>query len=382
MSMREILVLHRQRWNSGLAICFLLAVFAEPVGAGLHSVAGEGLLVPFVLYDPAYAINTVVYITVPAGIWTDSIPNEQTAPHTSPGDISNPLVSPITLHWTFFDLDGKRLQDGKLQSVPNGITTLNWGTIAPSQIGEPGYLIVQTELGAQGKEADANLFGDAFMSFGYRLADIPVLALADGEDAWPAGANQNEQGPNPVQGNEIVGRFPPSSMSGLPASELHSPFSAGIRVGSADSDQPTITEFDLPFGRRSGKSMTPMGGPWLPSQPTLLVVWNDHNDTQWSHTPVFLFDDSANYCSDSLNLSRQLNIYWISPPVPFGFGPDYLGWKQLCTPSPNALTSPAYILFRLRSAQQRTASTAFSIIFSGEQAETVSARERGRITTP
>ncbi len=359
-------------------VSFLMLTFSSTqTSAIFQGVAGEALLVPFVLYDDTHQINTTVEIIVPSKVGTAMIPNEFTAPHTTPMTTELPRSTPLNVRYAFYDRIGRHRLDAWLPALPDQILSLNWGSIINTfglrdrLNGEPGYLVIQPEAGWAGEQADFALSGDASLSFSSRLANIPVFALSNGADSGV----ESEQ---PSLGNEVVTPRPSIRVA---------PLASGVRTGIVDEDPRTVTSFDLYFGKRRATILPIFPGPiwWiLPTQPTLLIVWNDRNKTGRDVDVHFnVYDDEANECADRRPLPNQLEIFWIGPPGAPTWSPDYITTETLCTPlpsSPFVFFPPlsGFVRFFLLSPQQDAASVAFSIIFSGTQTKTILAHERGR----
>lgn len=365
-----------------------LTLSSTQAGAAFQGVAGEALLVPFVVYDPANGINTTVRVKIPAQVGVAMVPNELTAQHTTP---SLSPVPPPAEEWrivvTFFDANGLPRLDFIRDAVPNSVMTLEWGSLVdnynPTLRGKPGYLVVQTESGQQGDEADFNMFGDALMTFSGRVATIPVLPMSDGADSAVTDASEQPSLENQVINDSSV------------APVRVSPLASGILTGSG-SDSPVgdvKSSFDLTFGRRRlglfwgipqiGQVPYLYSRLWRPRQPTLLVVWNDRHNPSWNGTLVMVYDNEGNRCSDILPLDDPLNLFWVSPPGAPAVGPNptYIQTADLCFPLTSG-TSAGYVKVSLESPQENAASAAFSIIFSDNQATTVPAHERGRFGIP
>jgi len=376
MANRNALLFRLEAQSVGLVLTLLLALPSTPARAAFQGVAGEALLIPFVLFDSAYGINTIVEITVPDQVGVAAIPNQFTAQHTSPAQEPLGGSSELTLIWSFFDSQGRvRLQDD-LTTHPNTLVTFNWHSqvsrFAPHLVGELGYLVVQTEKGAEGGKAGFNLFGHARLRFSDRWARIPVIALSDGPDDAQANGV-------PTLENEVVG-------STIHSPPLPSPLAAGISTGSVDDGPDAFTAFDLAAGKTFWTLMYndfPYSSYWRRvAEPTLLVVWNDRNNPDWNPVASFFFDTNANYCSFPLTLNKPLNVYWVSPPGVPSFGPSYIDTITPCSPSGSWFSSPAYVHVVLPRLQQDAASVAFSIVFADDQANMTIARERGRFETP
>ena len=83
----------------GLAVAAAIG-FSGQANAIMEGVAGEGLLVPFVLFNSgnhferiAETINTLIEVTIPGSVGKDTIPNYYTAPHTTPTTIKDPYYA-------------------------------------------------------------------------------------------------------------------------------------------------------------------------------------------------------------------------------------------------------------------------------------------------
>jgi hypothetical protein len=370
-----------------LIVTLTLTLSSTQAGAAFQGVAGEALLVPFVVYDPANGINTTVRIKIPAQVGVAMIPNELTAQHTTPNVAYPP---PPAEEWrifvTFVDANGLHRLDFMRDAVPNSVITLDWGSVVdllyPTLRGLPGYLVIQTESGHQGEQADFNMFGDALMAFSGRVATIPVLPMSDGEDSAVTDASEQ-----PSLENQVI-NYP----SGL--LDRASPLASGILTGSENDILPGVTaSFDLTYGRRRlglfwgvpqiGQLFYPTFKLWEPRQPTLLVVWNDRHNPSWGGSQVTVYDNGGNRCSNSLSLDDPLNLFWVGPPGAPAAGPNptYIQTANLCFPT-TWWVSSGYVNFELESPQENAASAAFSIIFSDNQATTVPAHERGRFGIP
>lgn len=352
----------------GILFVTFLLLFSSLAQAAFQGAAGEAVLVPFVMYDSSHGINTTIKITVPVGVYESRIPNEFTAPHTSPsgGDLST--QNTVNLRYIFFNESGEQLYDNYLEIYPDSIAQLNWGAVAPFLSGTPGYLLLQTKNGFQGLAADYNIFADVTMTVGNRAVNIPTYALADGEDTI---------GGLPIEGsNEVLKDYP-----GSPLYTSIYPLASGIRTGAIDEPKSKRTHFDLLLGRRTRAfslfSFFGQGGP----EPTLLVVWNDGNYSKWDWTPVDVYNEDGTYCSDMIQLGKHLNLIWVQPNslTPINQLPG-VTYQQFCTAGATFPVSngPRYVKVSLPSTQTNSASVAFSIIL-GASEQLHLARERGRV---
>jgi len=343
-----------------------LAGFSLPSHAIIEGVAGEALLVPFVVYDSdannnGTIINTIVELTVPGSVGLDTIPNNFTASHSTPTGASitfnNPNLSvhggivPVansSIHWYFFDERSHHRLNGPIPVTADDFVQIDWGQIVRDNggvqpgkglNGEQGYLVFGTEIARTqgflpGSHAAANFsfFGDAYLvatSANPALptlidAKIPVLPMNDGPDA-PGQTKVTVDNQVLYKGNIV--------------SDV-SPLISGMRTVWSDGIF-NIVGFDLTLGHRN--------------IPTLQVFWNDHNGTGGLLAPryvasVDVFDDDENECSASIPLDNELNTIWISQDSQFGLAPEWVNTTtQLCYPNgtQSALTKPGFVRYQI-----------------------------------
>ncbi|MFA6064096.1 MAG: hypothetical protein WC736_16015 [Gallionella sp.] len=346
----------------------VLATFSMPSHALRETEAGEANLVPFVIWDsnpgaanhPGFGpigINTVVKLTVPSAVGNDVIPNYYTAPWTSPTNGSNLIPGPQTppafagtktIHWFFLNKDSKHVANGILTVTPDDVVVFDWGAKARQQgiqnvvDGVPGYLVFTTEAASTGlSAADFSFFAEAWMISGLKLglvpppgqtggviglvdAKIPVIPMSDGADTIPD---------SPSVDNQVIERNTAGSV-------VASPLVGGMRTNWSDNNPTDVKVVDVTLGNRS----VPIGVTTNIFQfPTLVVAWNDRNDDpqnpKWNNTLVDVFNDDEEFCSDSVDLSHQLNLIWVETSVTKNFGFPVPGFitnygidKEFCVP--------------------------------------------------
>ncbi|CAI8825424.1 conserved exported protein of unknown function [Methylococcus capsulatus] len=318
-----------------------LAATSMSAHAVRETEAGEANLVPFVLWSSSvfdnnptiFGINTVIKLTVPMSVGNDVIPNFYTAIHTSPtnGTINKPgkqkpadpdLVPSNTVHWYFMDQTSVHRLNGTIDVTPEDVAVLDWGAFVRKNgkqgefDGFPGYMVLVTEAGAGGDDADFSFFAEAWMFAGVRAganpdtggvigivdAKIPVMPMSDGAD------NGSKK---PTVENSVI-------EAGVNQSVIASPLVAGIRTNWSDGNGSDVTVVDLTLGNRN----VPIGNANLINAlqvPTLLVVWNDRNaGGKWSGLGVDIYNDKEEKCSDSIDLPYQLNLVWAQTDVTAG----------------------------------------------------------------
>ncbi|MEW6036737.1 MAG: hypothetical protein AB1648_00520 [Pseudomonadota bacterium] len=370
--------------KTAIAAGMFTALAATSMSANAMRVteAGEANLVPFVIwtsdiFDPTpglnslFGLNTVVKITVPMSVGNDVIPNFFTAYHTSPtnGSKADPgkqspadpdLVPANMIHWVFLNEHSEHLLNGTITVTPDDVAVLDWGAAVRKKgkqtelNGRPGYLVLVTEDGYKGNDADFSFFAEAWLLAGVRSildpmqqdvhlntggviglidAAIPVLPMSDGADNY--GTPAYTQAPS-VKNSVIE--------AGTNGSVIASPLVAGIRTNWSDGNGTDIGVVDVTLGNRN----VPIGqfnALNFLQFPTLAVIWNDRNAKAWSSVLVDVFNDSEQYCSDFLELDHQLNLVWVQTDVTAGNNPFGLAWpvpgfiqawgqdRALCVPS-------------------------------------------------
>ncbi len=345
---------------------FFLILFNTNLHAIYQGAAGEAILIPLVIYDSTLFINTTISITIPDKIGFAQIPNEALAPHTSPADENlDPTAKKI--HWIFYDHQGLRRQDGYFNLTPNAIYTLDWKSIGSIQNGRLGYVLLVTDAGYNGDDADFNIFAEAKLSIGLESTNIPVFGMADGLDS-----GLTDQSNCLVQGlNEVCEDTPTPWYT-------FSPLSSGILTGKDGETGETV--FDLMLGKRFNGN--PLFGLIRGTEPTLLVIWND--GLNYTNAMGYVYGSNGEYCSDVIPLNHRLNLVWILPtstsPQPILKIPATT-YKSLCFPSVNASgLQSQYFTLALPTNPFQSTSVAFSLIM-GTDMRMILARERGRFIT-
>jgi hypothetical protein len=301
---------------------------SAPTHAIVEGVAGEALLVPYVIYDDTdnvplgdsgISVNTFIEITVPGSIGRDTVPNFFTAPNTTPTNPTftiNPpdadLVPLNLVHWYFFDRRSNHLYNGSFPVTPDDMHLMDWGNIVRNNAafleGVPGYLVFGTETARDRVAADFNMFGEAYLTIGAQVvadnivpplpdaftlnvidAKVPVLAMSDGADgaatSQPSVQDQVKYG---------IDRIP----------RAVSPLISGMRTNYSDG-VPDLTLFDLTLADRR----------W----PSLHVVWLDVNRAPAGTAgllPVDVYDSDELSCSGAAPLPNELNVLWVNPISP------------------------------------------------------------------
>lgn len=304
-----------------LSFFFLFLFFNTNLHAIYQGAAGEAILIPLVIYDSTLSINTTISITIPDKIGVAQIPNQALAPHTSPADESlDPAAKKI--HWIFYDHQGLRLQDGYFNLTPNAIYTLDWKTSGSLHNRKPGYLLLVTDAGYNGDDADFNIFAEAKLAMGLESTNIPVFGMADGGDGELIGQSNCL-----VQGLNEVCKDTPQPFQPLLS---FSPLSSGILTGKDAETGETV--FDLMLGKRAKEY--PFFGLIRGTEPTLLVIWND--GLNYTNAMGYVYGSNGEYCSDVIPLNHRLNLVWIMPtstsPQPITKIPATT-YKSLCFPS-------------------------------------------------
>ncbi len=351
---------------------FFLILFNTNLHAIYQGAAGEAILIPLVIYDSTLSINTTISITIPDKIGFAQIPNEALAPHTSPADESlDPTAKKI--HWIFYDHQGLRRQDGYFNLTPNAIYTLDWKSIGSIQNGRPGYVLLVTDAGYNGDDADFNIFTEAKLSIGLESTNIPVFGMADGADGLDS--EFTDQSGCLVQGLNEVCKDTPQQYQPLLS---FSPLSSGILTGKDGEIGETV--FDLMLGKRL--KGYPFFGLIIGTEPTLLVIWND--GLNYTNAMGYVYGSNGEYCSDVIPLNHRLNLVWILPtstsPQPILKIPATT-YKSLCFPPGGASgIQSQYFTLELPTNPFQSTSVAFSLIM-GTDMRMIPARERGRFIT-
>jgi hypothetical protein len=344
-----------------------------PQACGAHAIPpiGPGIL----------SINTAVKITVPKAVGSDVVPNFFTATHTTPTndpfcnppgnpfvtgceDPADPDLDPTNVvHWYFLNQRSQHELNGTITVSPDDVAVIDWGATVRQNgkqatlNGVPGYLVLTTQAGSRGNDADFSFFAEAWGFFGFSAgvvpntggtiglldAYLPTLAMTDGADTLGD--------TTPTLDNNVIELNTQSVIA--------SPLVTGIRTNWSDGNPTDIKVVDLTLGNRS----IPISGVTNIFQvPTLMVVWNDRNaGGAWSGLGVDVYNDREESCSDSIDLPDQLNLIWVQTDVTAGVAPPYVTWptprfierfgqsRVYCVPPTTATSTPLENLDRLLS---------------------------------
>ncbi|MEI7997048.1 MAG: hypothetical protein WCH01_19305 [Methylococcaceae bacterium] len=398
--------------SAGIATA--LGGFSLPSHAIIEGAAGEALLVPFVIYDTAAVINTIVELTIPGTVGLDTIPNDFTASHSTPvldhstippsgpsTSFNNPalsvhhadVVNNSKVHWYFFDKNSVHKVDGAIPVTADDFVQFDWGREVRRQNGTggkldgmEGYLVFGTEQAREAgptrgshKAANFSFFGDAYLvtqnavlleALGIVDAKIPVLPMNDGEDP---GFTTPPTLPKVTIDNQVI-----YNAANVP--EDASPLVSGMRTVWSDGI-PNVTLFDLTLGLRI--------------MPTLQVFWNDHNGGDGYFASADVFDDAENTCSfGNVPLPNEVNSIWVAPLATEDLAPFWVDVKtELCYPNgfDSAARNPGFVRYVIPEQGDTNigvpeqAAVAFSIVFDATSrtngiipVETALGHERGK----
>jgi hypothetical protein len=320
-----------------------LAAVSMPSQALITGAAGEALLVPLVVYgglgtsfDPF--VNTVIRVTIPSTVGFDTIPNEFTAPHTTPTN-PGPTLFPADkdlaggnyIHWYWFDKRSLHRLNRKVKVTADDVVEINWRYEAGTAwVDQAGYMIIGTEAARSGAAANFAMYGDAWLLFDDPTtvrtftAYQPVLPMSDGADG-PQGT--------PVSVDDQV----KYTAGGIPRNA--SPLISGMRTNRSDGDLSDATVWDLALSDRTF--------------PTIQVIWLDTNLGSGNYVAVDVFDTTELTCSGTIPLPYELNVVW----VPSTYTPEATStytaprWvtqdEVLCTPHGSLATDNGFVRYVL-----------------------------------
>ncbi|EGV19383.1 hypothetical protein [Thiocapsa marina] len=278
-----------------------LAAVSVPSYAVIPGPAGEALLIPLVAHggDVAGGSNTIIQVTIPGTVGFDSIPNDFTAPNTTPTNpgptlfpVDADLVPGNAIHWYWFDKESVHRLNRMVPVTADDVVVIDWlQASGGSFAGQEGYMVIGTEIARTGAAADFAMFGEAWFEL-YSddtadrvgtLAQIPVLPMSDGVD----GAFDS-----PVSKADNV----KYNSAGIPRAV--SPLISGMRTNRSDGILNDTTVFNLALSDRNF--------------PSVHVVWLDVNlDDDGRGLGVDVFDSDEFSCSGSVDLPYELNVIWI-----------------------------------------------------------------------
>ncbi len=292
---------------SGVAVALTGA--SLPSQAVIQGVAGEALLVPFVLFDSVAGINTLIQVTTPGAMGFDTIPAFFTAPNTTPTNANGGLVRDpdlgalgeyeAGLKIFVFDSKSEPIFDTQIPTSPDALTLINWGDVVSRRFQQLDrqkvYMIITNDknlfdgVGVSWAEpARFAMFGNAYMIWNSQLgpidAKIPVLAMSDGADL------PGQTLPSTI--NNVI-----FNVDGL-SIDAASPLTTGMRTSRDNGQAGDYMLFDLTMSNRFA--------------PTLHVIWVDQNIGQSNSGLVF--NDREQSCSQPLPIPNELNVIWTSIP--------------------------------------------------------------------
>jgi hypothetical protein len=260
---------------------------------------GEGLLVPYVIYDTARQLNTLVGITTAAEIGQAFNTRGAFAILPYPTAVNATVNAPpgpsyTALHWFFFDDRSVHLLDNDFSVTGDDWHGLDWGAIVQAQPaavqavldGQLGYLVIADERARDGATpSDVALYGDAAVIAGnwQSAAFVPVIPLADDTDLIVGGPHTL-----PLGSDDIIW-----GPGGIPAAV--SPVTAGTPRDD-DGTVGTVVRIDLRYFLDPALNGT-----------TNLVFWNDANEATYAALPIEVFDTEENNGSFQLDISSEVN---------------------------------------------------------------------------
>jgi hypothetical protein len=327
------------------------AAVSLPAHAVIEATPAEAFLVPVVYAGilgtppgPTMFINTYIAVETPQVIGQDAIPNTFTAPNTTP---SNTNCTPsCNAQWYFFDVNSVHRADGPLHFTANDVEVIPWYELITGQgrqdlLGVAGYMVIgNANARIAGGAGDPNDPVDANADFAMYAetqlvitdyyentyaVQIPTLGMVDSDDgvsvingsARPEEADMDDGVKYTVVGNV------PSSVS---------PLISGMRIANGDGVPDQIVRMKINLGNRN-------------TQDTLIAVWLDRNNPEYSYMSSNVFDDDENYCSSPMFLPRELNLVWVEDRYEGGINAVHLGGNLhsgaddilfgMCDPTPD-----------------------------------------------
>lgn len=235
------------------SITVALAGVSLPASSAILGTAAEGLLVPVFVHNNGLVDDTVVQITTPANIGFDGVPNNFTAPNTTPSSAGPSLDSvyaaytdgagnakATTINWYWFDWRSFKVYDGQKPVTANDVTELRASAIVPGAAGSDGYLVVATAAAKANPNAGANIsmFGRAWVELDETIppdnvvddsVEIPVLGLTDGPD----------------NGLTMPTKIDNIKYAGVANAPIVSPLVTGIRTNVSNGKLDALTVFEL-----------------------------------------------------------------------------------------------------------------------------------------
>jgi hypothetical protein len=270
---------------------------------------GEAVLVPYVVYDSAKQVNTLIGITIPSTLGNDPTQIEEGgAAHSGSGfttanqegatdcdltgapDSTNATGS---ISWWFLDNLGSIQHEGIINTGCDDFVALDWGSEAGSSgisslNGMVGFIILANNSATFGSsDPEFAMYADAAVVTGNwtSAAFIPTFPMTDSTSN-----SSFEQGIN-----EII------YTGGQPTQ--YSPLTSGMGLDNDDGTANDTARFDMRY--YLGAAL---------NGETKLVIWLDQNcrggadGCDRTNVAVSVFDSNRTSVAQTLNLSRRLNV--------------------------------------------------------------------------
>jgi hypothetical protein len=314
-----------------------------PSHAMVYGVAGESMLAPVVMNNPNVVdqdtgtTNTYVIMKLPSVLGSDFVLNNYSAPNIRDGVATGTAKTIMPdpnygweVHWTWFDPKSKNPKNGRCEGSPDDVIV--WTTdqtlldlqrqvdtgqlptgpvprtfCGSSTLGPAGYVVFQTTRGADSLEADFAIEATGYITDAdlaentVALLSIPMIPMADGEDACPSSKSTSPQ----LGLNEVI--QPVTSNCGNKADlqpispVVASPLATGIRMNDGNPG----TELAVTF---AGGVQGSLG----PDAYSLHILWFDrNNEDRTADSQVLLWDEHEFAESLEVPIDYELNmILW------------------------------------------------------------------------
>ena len=325
------------------AVAAVMGAATLPANAMVYGIAGESLLAPIALNDPANPgvgnTNTYVILKLPTILGSDFVMNNYSAPNIRagvPAGVGKNIVPDPAygwkVHWTWFDPKSKNPKNGTCEGSPNDVIiwttdqslldiqrqvdTGAFGAGAPqpgavpktfcgsSTLPPAGYVVFQTARGADSLAADFAMEGTAYITDNdiavntVALLSVPMIPMADGEDPTPSSTATSPR----LGVNEVI--QPVSSNGGgkgdktLVSPIVVSPLATGIRMNDGDPSTSLFQSF-------AGGIQGGLNGPAY----SMHILWFDRNDeNRTSNSQALIWDEHEFGESLEVPIDNELNI--------------------------------------------------------------------------
>jgi hypothetical protein len=235
------------------SITVALAGVSLPASSAILGTAAEGLLVPVFTHGLLILDDTVVQVTTPANIGFDGVPNNFTAPNTTPSS-AEPTLDAVyaaykdgsgnskssAINWFWFDEYSDKKYDGSKPVTADDVTELRASVIVPGAKNRLGYLVVASAAAKANPNGGANIsmFGRAWAELDESRppdgviedrVELPVLGLTDGPD----------------NGLKMPTKQDNIKYAGVAQAPIVSPLVTGIRTNVSNDTLAAQTVFDL-----------------------------------------------------------------------------------------------------------------------------------------